>query len=302
MKEPASPRIRLVDAHDYIIIDGSTSDRHLALSYVWGEARQLTLDKQNYENLATPDGLRHKDLPRSIADAIKITQRIYDRYLWVYRLCILSDDQRNLLEQLPIMNEICACASLTIIGASLCSANDLLPGVEPNSRPKLQRSEVVKGIRYLTGQPTPRSAVHVSKWSTRGWTFQEEFLSPRCLIFSPYQVYFQCMVGSVCEDTCGDGPRKESPRHAYLDKVEGTKGYRCLFYHYAVAASEFFQRQFTIESDALWAFNGVAEDFESQSCAGFVWGLTVQNLDAALLWVPCHGLSSLEKRAGEHRV
>lgn len=148
-------RIRLLDVHDYRIVDGSASDRYLALSYVWGGAPQMTLNKENYDDLTAFYGLKDKNLPRAIADAIKVTKRIHERYLCVDRLCILSDDERDKVEQLSIMDEIYGCATLTIIGADLCCAGGPLPGVEPGTRPKLQHSEVVNGIQYTTGQPRP---------------------------------------------------------------------------------------------------------------------------------------------------
>ncbi|KAF2187979.1 hypothetical protein K469DRAFT_568100, partial [Zopfia rhizophila CBS 207.26] len=38
-------------------------------------------------------------------------------------------------------------------------------------------------------------------WNKRGWSYQERLLSRRCLIFTTYQVYFQCPVKSFSEDT-----------------------------------------------------------------------------------------------------
>lgn len=41
-----------------------------------------------------------------------------------------------------------------------------------------------------------------------------------------------------------------------------------------------------MEADALWAFAGITKAFQPQFQDGFVWGLPVENLDAALLWHP----------------
>jgi hypothetical protein len=38
----------------------------------------------------------------------------------------------------------------------------------------------------------PRQEIESSKWSTRGWTYQEVLLSSRRLVFTDSQVYFQC--------------------------------------------------------------------------------------------------------------
>jgi hypothetical protein len=203
------------------------------------------------------------------------------------------------------MDEIYSCATLTIIGASLCCANACLPGVMPNTRPKRQHSEVVNGIRYVTGQPYSHLAIHRKKWSSRGWTFQEGFLSRRCLIFTSYQVYFMCLLGSRCEDTCEGGPGKEMEQLGtdifHLIEPEGLNR-ECLFTSYAPTVENYSRRSFTTESDAVWAFNGVSKAFESQFADKFSWGLPSQNLDAGLLWAPRRLRGSHEERTGQHRL
>lgn len=112
----------------------------------------------------------------------------------------------------------------------------------------------------------------------------------------------------MCEDTYDVGPRKERPEHARLRGTDNfdpkDEEWRCLFYHYTGVVEDYSARHFTIESDALWAFNGVAKVFESRGTGSFTWGLPIQNLDAALLWAPDVVLSPypFEKRAGLHKL
>jgi len=47
-------------------------------------------------------------------------------------------------------------------------------------------------MRLTSTLPHPRVLVESSKWSTRGWTFQEEVLSPRRLVFTDQQILFDC--------------------------------------------------------------------------------------------------------------
>lgn len=41
--------------------------------------------------------------------------------------------------------------------------------------------------------------ITASRWSSRGWTYQEAVLSRRCLVFTDYQTYFEC-AGMNCHE------------------------------------------------------------------------------------------------------
>lgn len=69
-----------------------TRPKYLALSYIWGDVQQPFLTKANYEQWQAQGALRNVGIPKTARDAIKLTQMIGYRYLWVDALCILQDD------------------------------------------------------------------------------------------------------------------------------------------------------------------------------------------------------------------
>jgi hypothetical protein len=89
------------------------AERYVALSYVWGP----------------PSG----DWPQTILDAVEVTKRLGEKYLWVDRLCI---DQSNAQEKqflISKMDAIYEGAEFTIIAAS-GDARTGLPGVGKTPR------------------------------------------------------------------------------------------------------------------------------------------------------------------------
>ncbi|KAI9769480.1 MAG: hypothetical protein M1840_003957 [Geoglossum simile] len=282
--------IRLVDVLNRQIVDSTVNERYLALSYVWGEGNQMCLSRQNHGYLQERHGLKDANMPKTIKDEIDVVTRVGERYLWVDRLCILMDDEQDKLEQMSHMDQIFSAATLTIVAPSARCSNSLLPGVGPDSRPSLKHSEVIRGVRYVITQPDPALAVLGLNWRTRGWTYQEAFLSSRCLIFTPYQVYFQCRSEAWCEDSWGGGegqvlkPSTGNPLCHLRDYSSINRIYRCSFYQYADAAEGFSSGSLTVDTDALWAFTGILKAFQPRFQDGFVWGLPLESLDAALLW------------------
>jgi Heterokaryon incompatibility protein (HET) len=284
-------KIRLIDVLNFQIVDGTTDERYLALSYVWGPGEQLCLSSQNQEEFRSPQGLKTVNTPNTIRDAISLVASIGERYLWVDRLCILMDDERDKLEQMSNMDQIYNSATLTIINADACCCNASIPGVSPNTRPSVQHSEVIRGVRYITTQTDIIPKILLTNWSTRGWTYQEGFLSSRCLVFTDYQAYFQCKSEVWSEDSCstGNGGRKPKPSIGnalchLLDRESNMT--RCSCYQYMDAVEAVSTRRLTVQTDALWAFTGIMQAFQPQFMDGFTWGLPIKDLDTAILWHP----------------
>ncbi|KAF1831034.1 HET-domain-containing protein [Decorospora gaudefroyi] len=129
------PGFRVIDCHSRNyppdIISRPWTKGYVALSYVWGNRP-------------------HDDWAPTIMDAIEVTKRLGERYLWVDRTCI---DQSNLEEKEQLiskMDAVYAGAEFTIV----CAAGDArtgLPGVNTTPRRMqpfvelAQRSSKAKG-------------------------------------------------------------------------------------------------------------------------------------------------------------
>ncbi|KUJ06982.1 HET-domain-containing protein [Mollisia scopiformis] len=287
-------KIRLIDVLNRQLVDSTTNERYLTLSYVWGSWEQFTLTSRNIGDLRASHSLKGEDMIRTIQDAFDAVARMGERYLWVDRLCILMDDEQDKLEQMSNMDQIYNAAVLTIVTSSACcqcGSNACIPGVQPDTRQLLQHSEVIRGKRFVTTQSDLVSAIRMLNWSSRGWTFQEGFLSSRCLVFTPYQTYFQCKSEEWCEDSCWVGAKPLEPKAPVGNALCHIRDYpdtfiRCDFNQYVDAVEAYSTRNLTLETDALWAFTGITKAFQLQFQNGFAWGLPIENLDAALLWCP----------------
>ena len=84
------------------IVDATTNEKYLALSYVWGPERQACLNKRNLGDLRSPHGLKDDQMPQTTLDAFKVVARIEEHYIWVDHLCVLMDDERDKLGQWAI--------------------------------------------------------------------------------------------------------------------------------------------------------------------------------------------------------
>jgi Heterokaryon incompatibility protein (HET) len=131
---------RAVDVDQMCIVAPPEDSRYVALSYLWGRKfNQLFTTSENLAELSIPGALGKKKLPRTIKDAITLTQMIGERYLWTDSLALLHDDGFQYHD-----DWIYARAALTVVAGSGKDANAGLPGVRKESRTFHQEIEQVK--------------------------------------------------------------------------------------------------------------------------------------------------------------
>jgi hypothetical protein len=205
---PPPVRTRFIDLETSSVIEGTTERSFTALSYVWGNAKQLCLDTRTKLALTAPGGLEvfRAELPRTISDAIVVCKTVGERFLWVDALCVQQDDLQDKQSQIAAMGLIYGAASFTIVQASSDPSTDAshpLSGVLPQSRSVRQLREVIQGTHILlTYRPPLFGALLKSKWLTRAWTLQEQYLSRRLLYFTDSQVFMTSDKSHFfCEDT-----------------------------------------------------------------------------------------------------
>ncbi|KAF8971856.1 heterokaryon incompatibility protein-domain-containing protein, partial [Flammula alnicola] len=196
--------LRVIDVQDQCIVDAAHGMRYIALSYVWGQViPAVRLQKDNKAFLGTKGGLLRirLRLPHTISDAIDLVGGIGERYLWIDNLCLVQDDEDDMLHGIAHMDLVYKGAILTIIAAQGTDANAGLPGLRPSSRKVKQNIvEVLPGVRMTTTRGV-YDALSNSRYSTRGWTAQELILSHRCLIFADDGIWFRCRSNCWGEDT-----------------------------------------------------------------------------------------------------
>ncbi|KLU81659.1 hypothetical protein MAPG_00744 [Magnaporthiopsis poae ATCC 64411] len=136
----------------------------------------------------------------------------------------------------------------------------LLFGLRGRNNPYMFSGDLIKYEEAFQSDPSlDAKRKHLDSWQailqTRGWTFQEELLSPRWVAFEPSQVYFRCDKFVEFES----GRRLEPPdgESCFLSKGRVTflKG------DWRDVVQGYTARQLTFEADKLAAISGLAREF-----------------------------------------
>lgn len=178
------PGLTVIDCNTSQIVKLPSKDApYCALSYLWGKNEGVDFTHATQGHLGA--------MPQTIQDSITATKELGYRYLWVDRYCIPQNDAEEKMRLIHGMGMIYKHAALTLIAAAGDSPDYGLPGVTLGLR--RARDSIEIGRWVLTPQHVDvKEAVQMSKWNSRGWTYQEALLSCRRLVFTNSQVYFQC--------------------------------------------------------------------------------------------------------------
>lgn len=184
------------------------------------------------------------------------------------------------------MDQVYSNASLTVIGASGLDAQSGLPGVSSFAR-RPQRTVDIRNTALLE-MPCVEHELKSSKWATRGWTYQEGYLSTKRLIFTPSQVVFLCNsiynMESIYRLLQRDRPGglTITPKLKHLIPGFGTVDEMYIKPHLLVQLQEYSKRELTYQSDSLNAFLGVLNSHTPMPLRPkspflhIVWGLIVR--------------------------
>jgi hypothetical protein len=284
---------------------------YLALSYVWGETRPAKWDPTENED-ANPKppssivlGPRLVKVAATISDAVQVTMALGRRYLWVDQYCIDQENPVNKGKQIRQMRRIYEKADIALVAAAGEDANYGLPGVHDRKR-TVPLTLNVAGVTVRSIPRLPQKVILSSAWATRGWTYEEAFLSRRRLVFLDDQVYYECNVSHACERIAVSeekGPAGEplvplltlfganvasqlrelvqaSDRYREVQKTDQNDAPQPVpqmehFSSYLSAVTGFTQRTLTRPVDSLHAFIGMMEKFQDHQTVPIyhVWGV-----------------------------
>ena len=208
------------------------------------------------------------------------------------------------------MDKIYGAALLTIVAADGEDANVGLPGVRPGTRTRNfdQLCEEVWPDLYLATTIESPLDPAGSVWASRGWTFQEQLLSGRLLLFYQGGVHWQCRKAFFYEDAPAAtkiepeqpcrleqlSPRWAAPPRIIEkqagenqdDYVPGPLFRPAVFVEYAKAVKEYTKRRLTFSDDILNAFEGISSRLSDHFGSSFLAALPETYLEVALLWTP----------------
>ncbi|KAK0614896.1 heterokaryon incompatibility protein-domain-containing protein [Bombardia bombarda] len=197
---------------------------YVVLSYSWGDP--ATMPAAEWARIKGA-GTKSKDgrpvperthpfarwtLPETMQDAIAITEKLNYRYIWIDNVCIPKGT--NWDSEASVMHEVYGNAVFTLAASSSTKATDRMLQDRPAW---LHRSKACK----LRGQwlyNTRMSLTDVrlgSPVSDRGWTLQEERLSPRMLYWTGQRWYWSCPERQVVELSKLGCPGSDADKEAW---------------------------------------------------------------------------------------
>ena len=242
-----------------------------------------------YSVLTEKGSLLDSKLSKTIADAMQLIERLGLRYLWVDALCIKQDDLSDKEQHIARMGFVFQNALFTIIAASGNDCDAGLPGIRSGTRFKRQQFVEAGNITLVSSVQHPSEKTltpETSKWARRAWTFQEELLSRRRLIFTDEQVWWQCPRATWCEQSqletqdaigfLGSGQRVELSLRERYSKLRPQD--------YFDLVSKYARRELSYPSDALNAFNGILSILTDYSNEQFFWGFASSSFERQLYW------------------
>ncbi|KAK9423645.1 putative Heterokaryon incompatibility domain-containing protein [Seiridium unicorne] len=196
-----SNSVRLIDTRTW----SSPLPEYTALSHCWGPPtghRPLQTTSANLEAHKTKIPMEH--LPKTFQDAVKITQRLGKKFLWVDSLAIIQDDKQDWQSESAQMAAIYENAYLTIAATTSedCRGGcDLEPwdlriieGKAKTGPGKYRRllSDTWYRVKLKHANKSWKGAMTRLPLHTRGWTLQEAVLSRRILHMASRHMLWQC--------------------------------------------------------------------------------------------------------------
>ena len=299
-EQPSLPTdFTLIDTLNRALVPYTDSTPYIALSYVWGEdclergwvnegevIRLVELVQRIYERKSLS-----VDLPRIIEDAIYVTRRISQQYLWVDLLCINQTESVSRNDSISKMDAVLGRAFLTICVLQGHSIFSGIPGVSQTHQRRNQIITETESLRYMASNLTDLGdVIYASDWSQRGWTFQEEILSARRLCFDTYGVFLHCrdeILHDIVESFDTDQRIKTPFNNDQLEYVSfwiSTEPRAWDFGMYARMVMTYSPRALTLPSDAHNAIAGVLSRMTRSMNMSLLGGLPEGDFFNALLW------------------
>lgn len=244
----------------------------MCLSYVWGSGP--------VEELYPGDRLP-KNLPKTIEDTLSVALKLGIPFVWVDRYCIDQKDSAEKHDIIQSMDRVYQGAELTVIAIG-ADPNEGLPGVRESPRVPQCRLDI--GNKTFLGVPIVTPEIVESKWNARAWfvqlflfsvselrlepnmlhrTFQEGLLSPRRLVFTSSQMYFQCY-----EDFHLEGVRPDTNllrtcfQRDYPVFPVGRVGRHPE--DLSKLLKEYYKRQLSFNTDTIHAITGIINNFQCE--------------------------------------
>lgn len=183
------------------------------------------------------------------------------------------------------MDRVYSNAFFTIVAAAGSGSGAGLAGI---SRPRQKQGRVtVDRTQLIEIWDDGTELIKNSTWASRGWTFQEGYLSPRCLILTDREAIYLCNDEHATE-TQGHSFYEETKRimkrFRWMVQPESKSGYWAVPDHLGPQIEEYSARSLSNEDDSLNAFLGILKHYELHAkspaeAISHLWGITTRQAD-----------------------
>ncbi|KAL9603231.1 MAG: hypothetical protein Q9219_001250 [cf. Caloplaca sp. 3 TL-2023] len=264
--------------------------RYCALSYCWGQSEPCKTTSANISHYRKT--IPTYFLPKTIQDAILVTERLGIKYLWVDSLCIVQDSPDDLKEECSKMGEYYRSAYLVL---SAVDSPDVRDGfLHPRPNINLTVSSADGSLRIRAQPPSHKQVFRNAALNKRGWALQERMLSSRILHYSKNELFWECLSCTAREGSSrtngyrvnseiivdSDGEDLKASLHNTGKDPFALEDGSFSLWHRIVKL--YTRRTFSYPSDKLAAVSGLAAVIADKEKAQFRFGLYEQDI---------HGLS-----------
>jgi hypothetical protein len=229
--------------------------QYVALSYCWVTAQQFTAAPTTLRSLL--NWFPTSKLPKTIQDAIRVTQELGIKYLWVESLCILQGADAVAREdwerESPMMHRIYSDSILTIVVASSRSSDEGIFRKRKCPLPLFEKPNEPQSSSYLGVYGTDFQTFFAEPINDRAWTLQERLLSNRALVYCHYQMIWECKQRHQFEELLLKPDADWAPLYklpAYPQQMD----WREIIWVYS-------RRKLTVATDKLPAFSALAKEY-----------------------------------------
>lgn len=270
--------------------------KYIALSYCWGklDAGSKLLKTTNDTIRSWTEKIEMTRMPRTFQDAINVARKLSIQYIWIDSLCIIQDNSRDWQIESSRMAEIFNNAYLTLIAATGSGCNDGfvdrgLPGLSCTVPLEIGQRQGQLSLRFRPhrGPYDKMTEMRSSRWVNRGWTFQEERLARRSLIFGERKFFFDCRSVERSQDTDRYLSRPdwvssiiEGLSESGGDNTEANRRWN----HWRTLCTHYSYRELTYAEDKLPAISGMANKIGKKVSSQYLAGLWKDNLMHDLFW------------------
>lgn len=287
--------LRMIDILEGCVVSIAHKIDYCALSYCWGHENRVRprfkLTSKTISYLEQPGvlGKLASKLPQTVQDAMTITERLGYRYLWIDALCIVQDDAVHRSAAVSQMDKIYSGASLTIVAASGLDVWAGLPGLHYNTRTVRDIYQNLGSVELLARWPESSYPVSLPPqwpWNQRAWTFQEQVLSNRLLIFTESELLWECKTQLWAEGMHlqANGVSKNILVSLEENRIAGMKpspdASAVQICNFCMAAAS--SRKLKYDGDRLECITGLLNTLRPEFPSGFFYGLPIDILDCAL--------------------